>query len=124
MDKAIAKNINAGQIIRSLLVSYVLTGGLLLVLAMVMYRMELDESRVTIGIIGIYIISCLIGGLILGKCVHSRKFIWGLGLGILYFVILTVISLAVNRELSGDITSLITTFVMCAAGGMLGGMIA
>lgn len=123
MDKWAIKNLKLAKIMKALLASYVATGLLLLLLAGMMYKFELDEGKVSIGIIAIYIVSCLLGGFLTGKFVKAQKFIWGMALGAVYFIILTLISLAVNRGFQGNLMNLATTFIMCVGGGMLGGMI-
>ena len=118
-------SLNQGvRIVKALLVSYLLTGGLLLLLAGLLYRFRLDEGKIQIGIILIYIFSCFAGGFLSGKMMKSRKFLWGVLLGLLYFLILTLVSLAVNRGLQDGTTSYFTTFFLCMGGGMLGGMCA
>lgn len=113
----------AGWILKSLLIAYVLTGALLLVLAMLLYKMDMDEKTVSAGIIAIYITATLIGGLAIGKMAKARRFLWGLILGILYFALLILITLGVYRTLDGAMGNYITTFLLCAGGGMIGGMI-
>ena len=118
-------SLNQGvRIVKALLVSYLLTGGLLLLLAGLLYRFRLDEGKIQIGIILIYIFSCYAGGFLSGKMMKSRKFLWGVLLGLLYFLIMTLVSLAVNRGLQDGTTSYFTTFLLCMGGGMLGGMCA
>lgn len=118
-------SLNQGvRIVKVLLVSYLLTGGLLLLLAGLLYRFRLDEGKIQIGIILIYIVSCFAGGFLAGKMMKSRKFLWGVLLGLLYFLIMTLVSLAVNRGLQDGTTSYFTTFLLCMGGGMLGGMCA
>lgn len=118
-------SLNQGvRIVKALLVSYLLTGGLLLLLAGLLYRFCLDEGKIQIGIILIYIVSCFAGGFLAGKMMKSRKFLWGVLLGLLYFLIMTLVSLAVNRGLQDGTTSYFTTFLLCMGGGMLGGMCA
>ena len=118
-------SLNQGvRIVKALLVSYLLTGGLLLLLARLLYRFRLDEGKIQIGIILIYIVSCFAGGFLAGKMMKSRKFLWGVLLGLLYFLIMTLVSLAVNRGLQDGTTSYFTTFLLCMGGGMLGGMCA
>ena len=111
------------RVLQSLLVSYVITGILLLVLTFLLYKMDLTEQIVTVGVIAIYVVSTFFGGLVLGKFMKVRKFAWGLILGILYFALLLLISLGVYRGLDGNGTSILTTFLLCAGGGMFGGMI-
>lgn len=84
-------------ILKCLLLSYLLTTGLLLLLALLLYRFELTEKVVSVCIIGIYILVTFLAGFLAGKREGSRKFLWGLLLGGLYFLILIVISLTVNQ---------------------------
>ena len=118
-------SLNQGmRIAKALLASYLLTGGLLLLLAGLLYRFRLDEGKVQIGIILIYILSCFAGGFLAGKMMKNRKFLWGVLVGLLYFPVMTLVSLAVNRGLEDGAVSCLTTFLLCMCGGMLGGMCA
>ncbi|WP_242972426.1 TIGR04086 family membrane protein [Lachnoclostridium sp. An169] len=110
--------------IKSLLCAYVVTGIFLLILTLLLYKMGLSEENVNAGITLIYVISTFAGGFVMGKLTGSRKFLWGLLAGILYFLLLVLISLGLYHSLQSEISGLITTFLLCAGGGMLGGMIA
>ena len=117
------KNIKVIWWIKSLLASYIVTGILLLVLTFFMYKFELNEKIVSAAIVGIYVVSTLIGGMIIGKLTKSKRYLWGMVLGILYFVLLLLITLGVYRTLNGDSVSIVTSLILCAGGGMTGGMI-
>lgn len=117
------KNIKVIWWIKSLLASYIVTGILLLVLTFFMYKFELNEKIVSAAIVGIYIVSTLIGGMIIGKLTKSKRYLWGMVLGIIYFVLLLLITLGVYRTLNGDSVSIVTSLILCAGGGMTGGMI-
>ena len=123
MERRIRKNPKAMWMLKSLLVSYIITGVLLVVLAMLLYRLELNEKTVSASIVAIYVRSTLAGGFILGKLMKVKRYIWGLGLGVVYFALLLLITLGVYRGLNGDGANLLTTFILCAGGGMAGGMI-
>ena len=71
----------------------------------------------------IYVISTFVGGFVVGKLSGVRKFVWGLACGILYFALLLLVSLGIYRSLQGNGTNVLTTFLLCAGGGMLGGMV-
>ena len=73
--------------LKCLLFSYILTVGLLLFLALFLYRFHLAEKTVSIAIILIYIAASLFAGFISGKKIGNRKFLWGLLAGVLYFKI-------------------------------------
>lgn len=117
------KNIKVIWWIKSLLASYIVTGILLLVLTFFMYKFELNEKIVSAAIVGIYVVSTLIGGVIIGKLTKSKRYLWGMVLGIIYFVLLLLITLGVYRTLNGDSVSIVTSLILCAGGGMTGGMI-
>ncbi len=114
---------SAVRILKALLVSYVVTGLLLLLIAGLLYRFQLEEGKVQIGIILTYILSCFAGGFLAGKMMKSRQFLWGVLLGLLYFLIMLLVSLAVNRELQSNTAGFLTSFLLCMGGGMLGGML-
>ena len=90
--------------VKSLLCGYIVTGFLLLILALM--------------------ISTFSAGFVLGKLAGKRKFLWGLFAGITYFVLLMLITLGVYHAFQGNVTNIAVTFLLCAGGGMLGGMIA
>ncbi len=124
MRQSTGKGNQVMQIMKALLASYIITGLLLFILTFLLYKFEWDEQMVTAGIIVIYIASSFVGGFILGKLQKEKKFLWGLIMGLLYFLLLFLISFGVYRSFSGNGTNLITTLLICAGGGMLGGMLA
>ena len=110
-------------LLKSLLFSYILTGVLLAILALLLYKAGLDEKIVSAAIIAIYVGATFFAGFMAGKKIQSRKFIWGLLEGCAYFAVLALLSLATGGEGSAPGHSFLTAFVLCAAGGMLGGML-
>ena len=68
------KNIKVIWWIKSLLASYIVTGISLLVLTFFMYKFELNEKIVSAAIVGIYVVSTLIGGMIIGKLTKSKRY--------------------------------------------------
>ena len=121
------KNMKSGEgvifMLKCLLVSYVLTAGLLLLLALMLYRFGLKENIVNICIIAIYVIVTFLAGMMVGKRVQSKRFLWGFLMGILYFAVLAAVSLAVNRSIQDVANNCVTVFLLCAGSGMLGGMV-
>ena len=123
MERRIQKDSKVMWVLKSLLASYIVTGIMLLVLTVLLYKMDLNEKAVSARIVAIYVMATLIGGIIIGKLARVRRFVWGLGLGIGYFALLLLITLGVYHTLNGNGANLITTFILCAGGGMVGGMI-
>lgn len=118
-----AKNNPVTAVFAAVFVMFLISGLLLLLLAALLYKMELGEQVVKIGIVVIYVISGVTGGLILGKIMKEQKFLWGLAAGIIYFGVLLLMSLLVNRGFSFEPVKAVTTLILCAASGMAGGMI-
>ena len=123
MGKKEKKEAKGIWLLKALLAGYVVTGILLMILALLLYKIDLDEQKVTVGIVATYVISTFVGGFIMGKLVEEQKFIWGLVLGVIYFLLLFAVSFAVNHQLQSNGTNLVTTLLLCAGGGMLGGMV-
>ncbi len=123
MEKGKACQDAAVRLIKSLLAAYIVTGLLLLLLALMLYKLQLSESVVNIGIIAIYVAACFLGGFLEGKMMKTRKFLWGGAFGLLYFAVLAIISLAVGQGFSGSSSHFVTTLILCMAGGTLGGMV-
>lgn len=111
-------------VIKCMLGAYVLTAGLLLLLAFMLYRFGLSEKVVSVCIIAIYIFVTFFAGMLAGKREGKRKYLWGLAMGALYFGILVVVSLAVNKGLEDVAGNMMTVFFLCAGSGALGGMLA
>ena len=110
-------------LLKTLLFSYILTGVFLALLAFLLYKVGLTESVVSIVIIAIYVIATFFAGFVAGTKLKSRKFLWGLLMGSAYFLVLVAVSLVLGEPAGQLGGSVITTLVLCAAGGMLGGMI-
>ena len=123
MGKKEKKESKGIWLLKALLAGYVVTGVLLMILALLLDKIDLDEQKVTMGIIATYVISTFAGGFIMGKLVEEQRFVWGLILGVIYFLLLFAVSFAVNHQLQSNGTNLITTLLLCAGGGMLGGMV-
>ncbi len=101
----------------------ILTGALLLLLAFLMYRLRFSEGIVTICITAIYVVTTFFAGFITGKREGTRRFLWGLLAGSLYFMILLILSMIMKTP--GDLSTMhtLTVLALCAGGGMLGGML-
>ena len=79
MEKTIRQEMKVAWVLKALMAAYVVTGLLLLLLTLLVYKMEFSEGKVTAGITAIYV--------------------------------------------QGNGTNILTSFLLCAAGGMAGGMI-
>ncbi len=106
-----------------LVFAYMITLLALLLLAFLYYKFRFSEDIVSGGIVITYVAAGFLGGFLAGKKMKHKKFLWGLLMGVVYYVILILLSLAVNHGLANFSMDLMTTLVLCAGGGMLGGML-
>ena len=111
------------KIIKSLAFSYVITGILLFLLAFLLYELRFSDSMIHVGMVVVYLFSAFAGGFYLGKKTGKRRYLWGILSGFLYFLILLLLSFAMNglTLVHGGSTAMV--LVLCALGGMLGGMV-
>ena len=109
--------------LKSLLCSYAVARLALLLLAFLLYQFDLGEKIVTAGIVIVYVLSSFTGGFVIGKSVQKQKFLWGLLLGLCYFLLLIGVSWLVEHRWDMGIRHAVTTLFLCIAGGTLGGML-
>ena len=98
----------AWRMIRTLIFTYLVSGVLLTALAFALYKFRLPESQITLGISGVYILSCFAGGFMAGTAMRSRKFL---------------MSFLQDRTITADAVRLGTVFAMCSLSAMAGGMV-
>ena len=123
MIKRLAFSSRITFILKNMLISYLLTAGLLLLLSLLLYRFGLSENIVSICITGIYVLATFLSGFLAGKREQTKRFLWGLLMGLLYFLVLSAVSLIVDSSTFSLGRGFITTLILCCAGGMLGGML-
>jgi len=109
--------------VKTLFFSYLLTGILLFALAFILYKLRLSNTQIQTGIYFIYILSCFLGGFLAGKRMKNRRFLWGMLMGALYFVVLFLVSSLAGKPMESDFTHLALVFAICLAGGTSGGML-
>lgn len=111
-------------LVKCIICSYLISTVLLLLLALMVYKFDLDENKAYAGINITYILSSLTGGFIIGKVKKERKYMWGAVCALLYFAILILVSLAVNQSVITGVQGILTTGAICMGAGAIGGMLA
>lgn len=110
-------------VIKSLIISYAVTGILLVLLAFLVFKFQLGDSVVNISIVGIYVVVTFLGAFITGKKVKEQKFLWGFLLGLLYIMIISVVAILLGQVFRVDNTANLSAVALCIGGGLLGGML-
>ena len=109
-----------GVFLKTLFLSYVVSVLLMFGLAFVLYKMKLSPAQASWGVTLIYLLSCALGGFFTGKKMGSKRLLWGLLSGLVYFVVLFLLSLAVGSGLRGEVRDILITMAVCLGGGALG----
>lgn len=97
-------------ILRSLLLAYGVTGLFLLILAFLLFQFEFGGGTAAVGIIIIYVVSCLVGGFMAGKIIRKDRYIWGIVTGLSYYVLLLLVSFLAPGEMGYDLCPCVDYF--------------
>ena len=114
---------NILSILKVLIVAYVITGLLLLLSAFLMFKFNLGEGQVRIFVMTVYGIATIVAGIIYGKIKGSKRLLNGACIGLIYFLMLMLVSLVINKGLEDEIHKIIISMIICIAGGSIGGII-
>ena len=96
---------------------------LVVILAFIVFELSLGDGIIRIMILAIYGICSLVGGLILGKNIQKRKFLWGLVAGAIYIGLIMGISFIIRDETGGGAIGLGTGVAVALGFGTFGGML-
>ncbi len=110
-------------VLMGLFAAYLITLLGILLLAFALYQWGMSVEMAEISVLVLYCLSCLIGGMICGKKAENRKFLWGLLLGVCYFLVLLLISVTSVQGISTRMQEIILPGCICVFSGMLGGML-
>ncbi len=113
---------NVIRTVKALVASYIASLILVLLMALIMYKLKLSESQTYIGIIAIYVISSALGGFLIAKSTQSKRLIRGILMGVLYFAVLTFVSLIINKGIHASPSDVVKALAACMAGGAVGGI--
>ncbi|MBP3338206.1 MAG: TIGR04086 family membrane protein [Lachnospiraceae bacterium] len=111
------------QIVKVIVCSVVITMLGVLLLSLLAYKFRMSDKAIKIGIIVIYTMANIVAGFIIGKIKETRKFLWGAITGLVYFIVLTLISVIGTGELYGNGSMAIIAFLSSVIGGTIGGMV-
>ena len=123
MDHVLKKNPVIMLLVKAVLLSFIVSAILLLITSALMLGSNMSASFVGVFVIAIYIISNFLSGLIMGKGMEQRKFLWGIVSGLMYFVVIFVLSIFVMSTKDFSLMATIRTLLICTISGMVGGMV-
>lgn len=118
------KKIYAGILVYGLLAAFILSVSFLLLLAFILLKFQWNTGKTEAAVLAIYAAACLCGGWIAGRKAGRKKYLFGLSVGILYFLLLLGMSMISTPEMQPDLIHRLLKFLLCAACGMFGGILA
>ena len=110
-------------VLKVLAVAYAVTGLMLLLSAFLMLKLKLGETSVRLFIMVIYGVVSILSGFIYGNIKGSRRLFNGAFMVIVYFGVLFIISLIMNKGAPVEVQKNIISLIICVAGGTIGGII-
>ena len=117
-------NQKIGHMLKALILSFFVTALLIVIFAFFMFKFNISENVIALGVTIIYIISCGLGGFYIGRTIGERKFMWGFLVGAIYLVVLLIISAIIGGDKSLLSENGFSLILLCLGGGTLGGMLA
>ena len=106
-----------------LLAMFVVTALLLFLLAFLVGQFQWENSMISIGNSIVYVVSCFVGGFFAGKVQRTKKFIWGILMGLMYLIVMLVITMIVKHGFHSTMSAFMLNLLLCLGGGMIGGMV-
>lgn len=107
----------------SVVIAYLITVFLLLVLAFIVLKKGTYGMIVSAFITAIYLLAPFAGGFYAGRKTGQKKFVWGLVVAVLYFVIYLTVGFVMGSAADKEVFDYIKEFLLIIVGGMLGGML-
>ncbi len=114
---------NVFRVVKTLVCTYITTLIMLLIMTLLFYKLQINNNKIMIGVYITYVLSNFIGGFIFGKIAGRKKYLFGMMVGAVYFIILMLISVIVMKKPDIITTDSLYALLACAGGGMLGGMV-
>ncbi len=114
---------NIINIILTILFMCLSTAILLVITAFILLKLKIDIQKLTVCTIIIYFISTFIGGFIFGSIREKNKFLYGMMIGCMYFLVLCIVSSICAGGFGGINVRFMYSLMTCVLGGMLGGML-
>lgn len=127
MEKKLGATVGGMGIVRVMaaawLISVVVSAVGMVLAALIFSMVGEGQNRIGIAVYVIVVLAVLIGGIYAGHRIGYRRFLWGLALGALYYVILCLISVASGCMDAAGWQFCLPFVLLCLGSGMLGGMI-
>ncbi|MDD6339825.1 MAG: TIGR04086 family membrane protein [Butyrivibrio sp.] len=111
------------SILKVMVLAYIITALLLLLGAFIMYKTGTGDKLTRIITLIVYGVSCITAGLVYTRIYKNRKLLRGALAGIIYYAILIVITIIINRGFPQDFGRVVISLTICTISGIMGALI-
>ena len=109
-------------VLKLLIIGFVITAIMLSGMALCVYRFGWGEQHISLGIFVVYAVSTLVGGFLLAYKEKRRRLLCGIAYGIMYFIVLLMVSLAAGLG-KVDTQGMFISILTCVISGGIGGVL-
>lgn len=114
--------INISSILKGVVFSYIVTFILVFILSIVYYFCDMSDKLMGIAVFAIGVLGVFLGAFLLSRTISDKGMLHGGILGVIYCVILLILSFFINMEFTMGKGMIINIFSYIGS-GMLGGII-
>lgn len=123
MERVVGKNPIVMFMGKALTVSFIISVACLVIISTLLSVVGMPLNYLAVTVVLTYILSNFVGGFRMGRGMGQKKYLWGLLLGLIYFIIIAIISMCVHSKEGIDMVSAGRTLMICMLSGMVGGML-
>ncbi len=109
------------RLIKSLIAAFLISGGMLLFFAYLMFRYHISDVTLSLAMIFAYIAGNVVGGIVMCRQCKKHNIIFGGSVGIMYAFILIFTGILTGNVFNPLNALLITA--MCVIGAIFGGIV-
>ena len=108
---------------KHIILACIITFFFLIMTAFLLFKTDFGAMGVSIMLVATYVLSNLVAGWHMGRCVEKKQFLWGMLVGLGYFFMVFLVSFIGNQFFLGDLSKTIFVFFLCVCSGLFGGMV-
>lgn len=110
-------------LLRTIILCYLITFLLIGIGAVVLWKFRLSSSQMMPGTYALYLIPCLFGGFLAGRRIQEKRILWGVLLGLIYFIVLILLALTLTHTQAAFSGRTLITLALCLTGGLIGAVL-
>lgn len=111
------------QVVKVVAAAMIVSVLLIFICAFLAYKLRLGSPQIALLVTVIYAVGSFIAGFGMGHLRREKRLLWGICAGVLYFLVIILISLMVSRRIGSDGAKIVRNLFICVAAGGVGGIL-